>query len=85
MLSLANSARPVPPMSLPGLPEKPFYTCQELADWLSISHEKARVMFRQEPGVVLIPGTGGRRSRNYNTIRIPREVAERVYRRMRVL
>lgn len=70
---------------LPGLIDKPFYTVQELAAWLSISGEKARVMFRQEPGVVLIPGEGRRRARNYNTIRVPKEVAERVSRRMRVL
>lgn len=85
MLERSHPTRLAPPAGLPGLPDKLFYTCQELANWLSISHEKARVRFRQEPGVVLIPGTGGRRARNYNTIRIPRDVAERVYRRMRVL
>ena len=82
---IGEATRPTSPSSLPGLPEKPFYTCQELADWLSISHEKARVMFRQEPGVILLPGTGGRRARTYNTIRVPVAVVDRVYRRMRVI
>lgn len=77
----------IPPVELPGLPEQAFYTVQQVADWLQLSHEKTRLMFRAEPGVLLIEGegVGARRRRKYATIRIPRIVVERFYRRTRVL
>jgi hypothetical protein len=51
-----------------------YYTIQEVAAIFRLSHDKARRLFRNEPGVMAIPGPSGR----YVSYRIPAEVVERV-------
>lgn len=53
-----------------------------IASILKLSEDKVRDIFREEPGVVAIPGPGGSNTRRYETLRIPRAVFERVYRRL---
>ena len=74
----------VQPLSTPPPPDcyGEHLTISEIAGILKLSEDKARDIFRVEPGVVLIPGPGGPHTRRYETIRVPREVFERVYRRL---
>lgn len=53
-----------------------------IASILKLSEDKVRDIFREEPGVVAIPGPGVSNTRRYETLRIPRAVFERVYRRL---
>jgi hypothetical protein len=57
-------------------------TPQELAEAWGVSTETIRFIFRDEPGVLKIGKPGTRSKRGYFTLRIPREVAERVHRRL---
>lgn len=57
-------------------------TPADVAGILKLSEDKARDLFRGEPGIVELPGPGGPHTRRYTTIRIPRPVFERVYRRL---
>ena len=55
----------------------------EIADIWSLSEDKVRRMFENEPGVMVIQGEGRRhRSRRYRTLRIPESVMTRVHRRL---
>jgi hypothetical protein len=58
------------------------YTPQELADAWRVSVETIRNIFRDEPGVLKIGQRATRFRRAYITLRIPRQVAERVHRRL---
>jgi hypothetical protein len=66
--------------------EQQHFTIKQLAELWGMSRETIRRMFLLEPGVVKLrakaPAKG--HQRNYTSWRIPREVAERVYRRSTV-
>jgi len=66
--------------------EQEHYTIRELAAMWRLSYSTIKRMFQSEPGVLKMrgaPPVKGHR-RNYTSWRIPREVAERVYRRSSV-
>ena len=63
--------------------EERHYTVDQVAEILNVSSELTRKLFEREPGVLVIPGDGGRGKRRYRTMRIPQSVVERVYRRLR--
>ena len=54
---------------------------QEIAKSWQLSYDKVLEIFRDEPGVMVIANENPRK-RKYRTIRIPKDVAERVRRRM---
>jgi hypothetical protein len=58
------------------------FTPQQLADAWGVSTETIRQIFREEEGVLKIGKPGTRVKRGYFTLRIPKEVAERVHRRL---
>jgi hypothetical protein len=58
------------------------FTPQQLADAWGVSTETIRQIFRDEQGVLKIGKPGTRVKRPYFTLRIPREIAERVHRRL---
>lgn len=62
--------------------EEKHFTPQELAELWGVSTETIRVIFRAEPGVLKIGRDGTRLRRGYKTLRIPKQVAERVHRRL---
>jgi hypothetical protein len=58
------------------------FTPEELGKRWKLSADTVRRMFEREPGVLVIEGTRGLSGRRrYRTIRIPQDVAERVYHR----
>jgi hypothetical protein len=62
--------------------EERHYTAKELAKYWNYSTDMIRKMFRKEEGVVIFKNiTPGKRL--YQTMRIPKSVAERVHRRQR--
>jgi hypothetical protein len=58
------------------------FTPTELADAWGVSVDTIRNIFRNEPGVLKIGKRESRFKRGYITLRIPRDVAERVHRRL---
>ena len=58
------------------------FTPQELAEAWGVSAETIRQIFRDEQGVLKIGKSGTRVKRGYFTLRIPKEVAERIHRRL---
>jgi hypothetical protein len=54
----------------------------ELAEAWNLSVETIRSLFRNEPGVLKIGNTSSRHKRGYITLRIPKQVVERVHRRL---
>jgi hypothetical protein len=62
-------------------PDEQHYSVQELASRWRVSADSVRRKFRKEEGVLHL-GTAKRNRRTYDPIRIPRSVAERVYRRL---
>ena len=63
--------------------EAVFYTPHDLAERHKLHVETVRKLFRDEPGVIRLGHSRGRR-RQYFTLRIPASAAERVFRRMTV-
>ena len=63
--------------------QEPVYTFLEIAGMLKVSHDTARDMFRDEPGLLVYgsPRSSGKK-RKYRTIRVPQHVFERVYKRL---
>jgi len=57
--------------------EERHFTLAEIAAMWRISHEKARRLFHNEPGVIRFHEPENR-TREYNTYRIPESVARRV-------
>jgi len=57
--------------------EERHFTLAEIAKMWCISHEKARRLFHNEPGVIRFHGQENS-SRKYNTYRVPESVARRV-------
>jgi hypothetical protein len=62
--------------------DEKHFTPQQLADAWGVSDETIRQIFRSEPGVLKIGKPGTRVKRGYFTLRIPKDVAERVHRRL---
>jgi hypothetical protein len=74
-----------PELVLPGgerspLMEEPHFTPAELAELWGVDPETIRNVFRNEPGVLKLGNSNGKRT--YITLRIPESVAERVHRRL---
>ena len=73
----ADSGRP----SMGGGPFEPHYSVADLAQSLNLSPDAVRRLFEDEPGVLVLGGGNRGGKRRYTTLRIPKSVAERVYRR----
>jgi hypothetical protein len=55
----------------------------QIAELWSLSPDKVRRMFQNEPGVLVIKNANRKyRKRDYRTLRIPQRVVERVHRRL---
>ena len=83
--SFESSAAHRVPASL--TPEPTFrdrhYTVAEIAGMWKLSEDAVRRLFKNEPGVTVIPGRHPRvRKRAYTTLRIPESVLARVYSRI---
>jgi len=74
--------RPRPGLEQSNLMSDKHYSPDELAEMWGVSAEKIRSIFREEPGVLKIGKAGTRVKRGYFTLRIPRDVVERVYTRL---
>jgi len=59
------------------------YSVQELAEMWKLSKDTIRRLFRDEPGVIKINATPGRRKRSYVVLRLPESVVLRVHERLR--
>ena len=58
------------------------YTVSEIAGMWNLGPDAVRRMFEAEPGVLVLGANGtSRGKRCYTTLRIPEQVAQRVYRR----
>ena len=62
--------------------EKQMFTVKEVAARTGLSERTVIRLFEREPGVLIIERAEERFKRRYRTIRIPRWVFERVYRRL---
>jgi hypothetical protein len=62
--------------------DEKHFTPQQLADAWGVSVQMIREIFDVEEGVLKLGSDGTRTRRRYKTLRIPREVAERVHRRL---
>jgi len=59
------------------------YTVSEVAQLWNLSDDTVRSLFEREPGVLVIgDARSNGRKRRYITVRIPADVAERVYQRL---
>ena len=58
------------------------FTVQEIAEMWNLSDDIVRDLFERESGVIAIERPRSKRKRRYVTLRIPQDVAERVYRRL---
>jgi hypothetical protein len=67
---------------MPVLIEDRFYTVAEIAEVWKLSQDKARRLFENEPGVLVLENRGIVSRRRYRTLRIPESVFQRVYRRL---
>jgi len=63
--------------------EEQHYAVAEVAELWNLSTDAVRKLFEQEPDVMVIGDDQPRgKRRRYRTLRIPRSVVERVYRRL---
>ena len=58
------------------------YAVTEIAEMWSLSADKVRELFEDEPGVLVIGERNPRHKRRYVTLRIPQSVLERVHHRL---
>jgi hypothetical protein len=58
------------------------YAVAEIAALWSLSSDKVRELFEQEPRVLVIGDRNPRGKRHYRTLRIPQTVINRVYTRL---
>jgi hypothetical protein len=58
------------------------YAVAEIAEMWSLSPDKVRELFENEPGVLVIGERSPRHKRRYVTLRIPQTVLERVHSRL---
>jgi hypothetical protein len=82
---IVQMADPATPASQSPCFETRHFTVQELAKIWNLSDDTLRVIFEREPGVVAIDRPRTTRKHRYLTLRIPQDVAERVYRRLQRL
>ena len=61
---------------------EPHYTVDEIAQAWKLSPDKVRRLFENEAGVLVLENPGAFSKRRYRTLRIPKSVVERVYRRL---
>jgi hypothetical protein len=78
----AEQSGPVRPVDPAVSVTDEHFTPKQLADAWGVSTETVRQIFREEQGVLKIGKPGTRVRRGYFTLRIPKEVAERVHRRL---
>ncbi len=66
--------------------EEQHYTVAEIAKMWKVSHDTVRRLFANEPGVLVIGSEASNRgTRRHRTLRIPKSVVERVYRKRRIV
>ncbi len=58
------------------------FAVREIAEMWNLSDDVVRDFFEREPGVIAIERPRTTRKRRHLTLRIPQDVAERVYRRL---
>jgi hypothetical protein len=58
------------------------YAVTEIAEMWSLSADKVRELFENEPGVLVIGERSPQHKRRYVTIRVPQTVLERVHSRL---
>ena len=63
-------------------PVERHYAVTEIAEMWSLSVDKVRDLFENEPGVLVIGERSPRHKRRYVTLRIPQTVLERVHCRL---
>jgi len=74
---------PVPTSVPPPEPyAEPHYSVAQVAAMWNLSQDAVRKIFQNEPGVLILGGSGSAHKRRYFTLRIPQSVVERVHRRM---
>lgn len=61
---------------------EPHFTPDEIATAWKVSVDVVRRLFENEPDVLVLESRRSFSRRRYRTLRIPRPVAERVYRRL---
>jgi len=66
----------------PGDFAEAHYAVTQIAELWNLSPDVIRKLFEREPGVLVIGDHGSRSKRRYTTLRVPKSVAERVYRRL---
>jgi hypothetical protein len=64
--------------------EETVFTPEELAERTKLHTSTIRKLFADQPGVIRFGRAASRGHRQYYTIRVPRSVAERVFRSMTV-
>jgi hypothetical protein len=64
--------------------EETVFTPKELAEQAKLHTSTIRKLFADQPGVIRLGHAGSRGHRRYYTIRVPKSVAERVFRSMTV-
>ena len=69
-------------LELPAAIGERHYTVDEIAQAWKLSRSKVRRLFENEPGVLVLENRGSFSRRRYRTLRIPKSVVERVYRRL---
>jgi AraC-like DNA-binding protein len=77
--ALAEKPQPKKDATPPGV--RDFYTVAEVAGLLNLSSDTIRRLFTDEPGVIALGEEHPRGKRKRVTLRIPREVVERVKRK----
>jgi DNA-binding XRE family transcriptional regulator len=70
--------------SLDDLLARHIYTVSEVAELMGVSRQTATRLFEKEKGVIIIDRPETTHKRRLRTIRIPREVYERVLHRLSV-
>lgn len=74
-----------PPLSsslAEGLYAERHYSVSEVAALWHLSQDAVRKLFQNEPGVLVLGGTGSLHKRRYTTLRIPESVLQRLHRRL---
>jgi hypothetical protein len=70
------------PRDVTGVFNERHYSVEEIAELWQLSRDAISRLFKDEPGVFVLPGPGSRvRKRPYKTLRIPESVVRRVHKR----
>jgi hypothetical protein len=68
--------------STPNLEYERHFQPKELAEAWSLCEDVIRELFAKEEGVLVLRNQPSRHKRRYNSMRIPKSVADRVYHRL---